>query len=142
MRPGHRLSRVLRRGSAAVVAVVVAALLPADRAGTDGPVRTSAVDPAQAIVRIDTARLCRAVPHAFLGLSTEWDSVVAYAGPAGRRRGALRALLAPLVRETHGLALPVGGDTADPAWWNPGARPRPVRLPAQQPRHADYLALK
>lgn len=61
------------------------------------------------------------MPAAFLGLSVEWDSVAAYAGPAGRRRGALPALLAPL----GPLALRVGGDTSDQAWWNPRGFPRP-----------------
>jgi hypothetical protein len=129
MAVGRRDSALVHRaGSAAVAAVVAVALLAADRAGTHGPLRTSAADAAHALVRIDAARPGRTVPHAFLGLSTEWDSVAPYAGPAARRRGALRALLAPLVRETGGLALRVGGDTADQAWWNPRARPRPPRL--------------
>jgi hypothetical protein len=81
--------------------------------------------PASVVVTIDAAHPGRAVPRSFLGLSTEWDSVGAYAGPAGHRRAALRALLAPLVARTGGLALRVGGDTADQAWWNPRGRPRP-----------------
>jgi hypothetical protein len=84
--------------------------------------------PGRALVTIDPARTGRAVPRSFLGLSTEWDSVEAYAGPRGHRRAALRALLAPLVREAGGLALRVGGDTADQAWWNPGRRPRPATV--------------
>jgi hypothetical protein len=80
------------------------------------------------VVRLDPARSGRPVPRSFLGLSTEWDSVDAYAGPPGRRRNGLRALLAPLVARTGGLALRIGGDTADQAWWNPRGRPRPATV--------------
>jgi hypothetical protein len=76
-------------------------------------------------VRVDPSRPGRTVPRSFLGLSTEWDSVAAYSGPTGRRAAGLRALLAPLVTATGGLALRVGGDSADQAWWNPRGRPQP-----------------
>ncbi|MDX6730041.1 MAG: hypothetical protein QOK49_4846 [Baekduia sp.] len=66
------------------------------------------------------------VPPSFLGLSVEWDSVMAYTGAAGRRRSGLLALLRPLARAAGSpLALRIGGDTGDQAWWNPGGRPRP-----------------
>jgi hypothetical protein len=82
-------------------------------------------DPGAVTVRIDPSQVLRSVPRSFLGVSSEWDSVEAYAGPGGRRHGALRALLAPLVARTGGLALRIGGDTADQAWWNPRGRLRP-----------------
>jgi hypothetical protein len=84
-----------------------------------------AVHVTNAVVTIDSTRAGPAVPRSFLGLSTEWDSVDAYAGRVGHRRAGLRALLAPLVAETGGLALRIGGDTADQAWWNPRGLPRP-----------------
>jgi hypothetical protein len=76
-------------------------------------------------VRIDRARAMRIVPRSFLGISTEWDSVGAYARPAGVRADGLPRLLAPLVARTGGLALRVGGDSADQAWWDPQGRPSP-----------------
>jgi hypothetical protein len=81
--------------------------------------------PGAVTVRIDPSHVLRSVPRSFLGVSTEWDSVEPYAGPTGRRNAALQALLAPLVARTGGLALRIGGDTADQAWWNPRGRPRP-----------------
>jgi len=81
--------------------------------------------PALVTVRIDRAHPGRSVPRSFLGISTEWDSVGAYAGPAGARDEGLRTLLGALVARTGGLALRVGGDTADQAWWNPNGRPSP-----------------
>ena len=77
-------------------------------------------------MEVDAARAGRVVPRAFLGLSIEWDSVGAYAGPRGARSAGLRALLAPLVARTGGVALRIGGDTADQAWWNPRGRPAPA----------------
>jgi hypothetical protein len=68
------------------------------------------------------------VPRSFLGVSIEWDSVDAYAGPRGARSAGLRALLAPLVARTGGVALRIGGDTADQAWWNPHGRPPPPNV--------------
>ncbi|MDX6686897.1 MAG: hypothetical protein QOF86_3025, partial [Baekduia sp.] len=66
------------------------------------------------------------VPPSFLGLSVEWDSVMAYTGATGQRRSGLLALLRPLARAAGSpLALRIGGDTGDQAWWNPGGRPRP-----------------
>ena len=71
---------------------------------------------------VDVRHTGRVVPKSFLGISVEWDSVSAYAGPAGRRRVALVRLLRGLGRP---LALRIGGDSADQAWWNPGGRRRP-----------------
>jgi hypothetical protein len=85
----------------------------------------SASRPDPVAVRIDPSRLGRTVPRSFLGLSIEWDSVESYTGPAARRSDGLRSLLAPLAAATGGLALRVGGDTADQAWWDPRGRPRP-----------------
>ena len=110
-------------------ALIAAAALLAACGGTHRAGPAPAARPAAAVVvRVDVSHGGRAVPRSFLGLSIEWDSVGAYAGPAGRRSAGLRALLAPLVAETRGLALRVGGDTADQAWWNPRGRPRPATV--------------
>jgi hypothetical protein len=107
------------RSACALGVMVTASLLASCGSGHDAPAVTVQVDPSHVI---------RTIPRSFLGLSTEWDSVEAYAGPAGRRNVALRALLAQLVARTGGLALRVGGDTADQAWWNPRGRPRPPKV--------------
>ena len=117
----------LGRLSALVAAVASVAAL-ASCGGTHQEATTSAGQVPAVLVRVDGARAGRSVPRSFLGLSIEWDSVGSYAGPLGRRGTGLRALLAPLVRETGGLALRIGGDTADQAWWNPGARRRPAGI--------------
>jgi hypothetical protein len=113
-----------RMGRCAGALLVSAALLAgcgaAHRAGPPRPSR-----PAGVAVAVEVARAGRVVPRAFLGLSIEWDSVGAYAGPRGARTAALRTVLAPLVARTGGLALRIGGDTADQAWWNPRGRPAP-----------------
>src|SRR4051794_36217336 len=114
-------ARAARRvGALLVTAVVLAACGGTHRAVEAHPSRAPSV-----LVAVDPARAGRAVPRAFLGLSIEWDSVRAYAGPSGARTAGLRALLAPLVARTGGVALRIGGDTADQAWWNPRHRPPP-----------------
>jgi hypothetical protein len=96
-------------------ALVVVALLA--RGGDDDG------GPATGTARIVVDRLGRQVPRSFLGLSMEWDTLAAY---AGRRPDALPALLAPVRRAAGSpLRLRVGGDSADQAWWNPGARRPP-----------------
>ena len=107
-------------------ALLVAAALLAGCGATHRAVAPGVRRPAAVAVAVDVARAGRVVPRAFLGLSIEWDSVGAYAGPRGARTTALRALLAPLVARTGGLALRIGGDTADQAWWNPRGRPAPA----------------
>jgi hypothetical protein len=111
----HRLKALRLAMLAAVVALAAGC-------GADGSRQR---DPPRAVVSVDVARPGRLVPRSFLGISIEWDSLAAYAGAPGHRHAALRPLLAPLVRETGGLALRVGGDTADQAWWNPRGAPRP-----------------
>src|SRR4051794_3756025 len=103
----------------ALLALVAIAVIPPPAAG--GP----RVPVPIVHVALDPAHRGRAVPRSFLGLSVEWDSVAAYAGPPGHRREALARLLASLRRSAGGLALRVGGDTADQAWWNPAGRGRP-----------------
>jgi hypothetical protein len=112
----------------ALVAAIAAVTILAACGAKHNAARTRDGHPARALVRIDSTRAGPTVPRSFLGLSIEWDSVEPYAGPRGHRRTGLRALLAPLVRETGGLALRIGGDTADQAWWNPRARPRPATV--------------
>ena len=77
----------------------------------------------RAHVAVDPARVGQTVPRSFLGLSVEWDSVEHYV--AGRRAAALARLLAPLARSQRGLALRLGGDSADASWWNPSRHRRP-----------------
>jgi hypothetical protein len=80
-----------------------------------------------AFVSIRTGERGPVVPPSFLGLSIEWDSVVPYTGGTGRRRAELLRVLAPVERAAQSpLALRIGGDTGDQAWWNPGGlAPRP-----------------
>jgi hypothetical protein len=117
----------VRCGGLGALAAAVAAVTALGACGpTHRAVTTRAGQRPAVLVVIDTTRAGRTVPRSFLGLSIEWDSIEPYAGPRGRRRTGLRALLAPLVREAGGLALRIGGDTADQAWWNPRARRRPA----------------
>jgi hypothetical protein len=110
----------------ALVALAVAVTVLGACGATHGATGSRTARAAGALVTIDLTRTGPAVPRSFLGLSTEWDSVEAYTGADGHRRAALLRLLEPLVREAGGLALRVGGDTADQAWWNPRGRPRPA----------------
>ncbi|MGZ4269665.1 MAG: hypothetical protein ACXVSX_10680 [Solirubrobacteraceae bacterium] len=108
----------MRWWPAAVLAVAAGAAAVALAA----PHRATA-PPAAATATITVAPDARGivVPRGFLGLSVEWDSVAAYAGSPARAR-ALARLLVPL----GPLALRIGGDTQDQAWWNPDRRPRPA----------------
>jgi hypothetical protein len=101
--------------------LVAVAAIPPPAAGGPAVTRAPIVH-----VALDTTRRGRVVPHSYLGLSVEWDSVAAYAGPPGHRRAGLARLLAPLRRDAGGLSLRVGGDTADQAWWNPRGSRRPA----------------
>src|ERR1700704_685184 len=101
--------------------LVAVAAIPPPAAGGPAVTRAPIVH-----VALDTTRRGRVVPHSYLGLSVEWDSVAAYAGPPGHRRVGLARLLAPLRRDAGGLSLRVGGDTADQAWWNPRGSRRPA----------------
>ena len=111
--------------------IVLAALtigggLVAARHTGDGPARGHGGDATPAVVDVATSGAGPVVGRSFLGLSIEWDSVVPYTGGASDRRGDLLRLLAPVARAARApLALRIGGDTADQAWWNPAGRPRP-----------------
>jgi hypothetical protein len=90
-----------------------------------------------ATVNVDPERLGKKVPRSFLGLSVEWDSLDTYA----RRAPALRRLLAPIARSQRGLALRIGGNSADASWWNPTGRRRPrIVLHDLGPRTVDDAA--
>jgi hypothetical protein len=122
-------------------ALLVAAAVLVGCGGTHRAAPAHASRAADVVVTVDPAHGGRVVPRAFLGLSIEWDSVGAYAGPSGARSAGLRALLAPLVARTAGIALRIGGDTADQAWWNPRGRPRPsVVLQDVTPAALDAVA--
>lgn len=114
-------ARAVRRAGA----LLVAAAVLGGCGGTHRDLQPQRSRLGGGVVEVDAARGGRVVPRAFLGLSIEWDSVGAYAGPSGARSADLRALLAPLVARTGGVALRVGGDTADQAWWNPRGRLAP-----------------
>lgn len=67
------------------------------------------------------------MPPSALGLSVEWDSLLAYTTPPRART--LTRLMARVSRLMGSpLALRVGGDSADQSWWNPSHRPRPPRV--------------
>jgi hypothetical protein len=116
-----------RAGRRAGALLLVAAVLAAC-GDTHRDVQAPPSWPASVTVAVDAGHAGRVVPRAFLGLSIEWDSVRAYAGSPGSRSAGLRALLGPLVAPTGGLALRIGGDTADQAWWNPRGRPPPPNV--------------
>src|SRR4051812_34358594 len=110
------------RASAVGIAVAATATFAvgavAARLVTDGARQDDDV-PRPAVVRIVPARAGPVVPASFLGLSIEWDSVLPYTGPAGHRRRDLLRVLAPVARAAGTpLALRIGGDTGDQAWWN------------------------
>lgn len=132
--------RALRPVAIGLVLVLVVGA--ATVATHDGPGRVRPTG-LRADVRIDTTRRATSVPPSFLGVSVEWDSVVPYVGPREHPYHGLRGLLAPVARAAHSpLALRIGGDTADQAWWNPsGRRPRPPTvLQDVGPRTLDAVA--
>jgi hypothetical protein len=89
--------------------------------------RSRAREPATVTVRPDPRG--HVIGPSALGLSIEWDSVEDYTGPPGHRRTALAALLAGVAHAEHSpLALRIGGDSGDQAWWNPGGRRRPATI--------------
>ncbi|HEV7750032.1 MAG TPA: hypothetical protein VGO71_00730 [Baekduia sp.] len=115
---GMAVLAVLTVGVAAVGARYVADGSP-PRDGGGGP----------AVVQVDARGHGPVVPRSFLGLSVEWDSVLPYTGGARGRRGDLVRVLAPVARAAGApLALRIGGDTGDQAWWNPAGRPRPASV--------------
>jgi hypothetical protein len=82
--------------------------------------------PPPATVRVRPDPRGRVIPPSALGLSIEWDSVEAYTGRPGHRHTALVRLLAGVAHAAGSpLALRIGGDSGDQAWWNPAGRRRP-----------------
>jgi hypothetical protein len=133
LRGAARLSTPRARARAAalaalalVLAAVVAALSPRP---SPGPAR----------VAVDPSRPARAVPPSFLGVSTEWTSVEPFGTAA---QAGVVALLRRVGREAGApLALRVGGASAEEAWWNPAARPRPPTIRHDVgPRTLDAVA--
>jgi hypothetical protein len=116
-----------RPGRVVPAAVALAAVAVAAAAGCGGS--RERASPAVATVVVDAARPGRAVPRSFLGIATEWDSIRAYAGTAARRRTELVSLLrAAGQAQGAPLALRIGGDSADQAWWDPSGRRRPPKV--------------
>jgi hypothetical protein len=116
------MSAVRGRGAVLVAVVVVAGVILAAR----DLARRSPAAGSDAVVRVEENRHGAVVPPSFLGVSVEWDSVLAYAGPPRRPDRGLRGVLAPVAGAAGApLGLRIGGDTADQAWWNPSGRPRP-----------------
>jgi hypothetical protein len=86
-------------------------------------------------VTVDTAHPGRAVPPSFLGLSLEVPAVADYAGSAARPNLALGRLLTTLgAAQGSAVALRIGGNSSDEAWWAPGASSRGAR-----PRRVRYV---
>jgi hypothetical protein len=112
-----RLWRIGAIAAAIALAVILVALLARGDGKDDDA-------PASGTARIVVDRLGHTVPRSFMGIAMEWDTLDAY---AGHRPDALLRLLAPLRRAAQSpLALRIGGDTGDQAWWNPGSRkPKP-----------------
>jgi hypothetical protein len=130
-------ARLRRTGvlAAVVVAIGLVVVAVAHRGGGHGPARAD--------VRLVVDRLGPRVPASFIGLSIEWDSLAAYARSGARGRAELLRLLDPVRRAAKSpLALRVGGDTTDQAWWDPsGRRPRPrTVLQALGPGTLDDVA--
>jgi hypothetical protein len=113
--------RTLATAVAAAIALLAGMLAAVEVAVDEPPPRSS-----PAVVRIRAGAPGPTVPPSFLGLSIEWDSIVPYTGLPGHRRADLLRVLAPLQRAAGTpLALRIGGDSGDQAWWNPSGRPRP-----------------
>jgi hypothetical protein len=138
--PPSTPARLRRRRTGVLLAAVVVAIGVVAVAVTR---HGGGHQPAQADVRLVVDRLGRQVPASFVGLSIEWDSLAAYAGSGTRARAELLRLLAPVRRAAGSpLALRVGGDSTDQAWWDPsGRRPRPPTvLQALGPGTLDEVA--
>jgi hypothetical protein len=113
----------LGRLAVTAAALVVAGALALTARGSD---RKS---PPAAIVTVRPDARGHVIAPAALGLSIEWDSVEAYTGPPGHRRATLVRLLTGVARQAHApLALRIGGDSGDQAWWNPTGRRRPATI--------------
>ncbi len=86
--------------------------------------------PPFAVVTVDSSHPGPAIPDTFLGISTEWSSVVKYLGDgAGNANPAVVRLLSAFASEGNHPTLRIGGNSADEAWWNPtGATPRPTNI--------------
>lgn len=82
------------------------------------------------MVTVDSSRPGAAIPDTFLGISTEWSSVVNYLGDgSGNASPAVVRLLSAFTAEGNHPTLRIGGNSADEAWWNPtGATPRPMNI--------------
>jgi 4-amino-4-deoxy-L-arabinose transferase-like glycosyltransferase len=120
-------ARLLRSRRALVGPVAaVAALATAGTATAALTMRGPLRPAARATVSVDATQRGRIVPPSYLGVSVESDSVGAYVRPPERLR-ALRRLAGTLAHmHGAGIALRIGGDSADQAWWNPRhRRPRP-----------------
>jgi hypothetical protein len=115
MRPAALLAVV-------ALAAAAAALALSAREGGEGRGRAGPV-----VVTVDVARPGRAMPRSFLGFSVEYDSVLAYTGTAQRPNEEFVRLVRALGRaQGSPVALRIGGNSGDQAWWNPrGRRPRP-----------------
>ena len=118
-----------------VTALVLASSLAAcggsrsSTAGHDGAPAAEA-GPPFATVAVDTSHPGAAIPDTFLGISTEWSSVVKYLGDgSGNASPVVVRLLSAFAAEGNHPTIRIGGNSADEAWWNPtGATPRPTNV--------------
>ncbi len=103
--------RRLCAGGAALLVLLCASVAPRARAGA-----TAAARPPIRI-RVSQAVVGRAVPEGFLGLSTEFSSLYAYAGEDARAPNPVLTRLIANLSAVHGTSLRFGGDSADRTWW-------------------------
>jgi Glycosyl hydrolase family 79 C-terminal beta domain len=97
--------------------------------GADGSAVADA-GPPFATVGVDTSHPATPIPDTFLGISTEWSSVVKYLGDgSGNANPVVIRLLAAFGAEGNHPTIRIGGNSADQAWWNPsGTTPRPTNV--------------
>ena len=113
-----RIAGALAAGAAVALAVV----LLVDRGHHDPTVRlpTSAIE-----VDVGARPTGARIPPGFIGLSTEYSSLTAY---AGRNPRAINPMLVAFVRNLAPGATPsirFGGDTTDWTWWPPAGGSKP-----------------
>jgi hypothetical protein len=99
-------------------------------------------DSVAADVIVDPTTPGPAIADDFLGLSVEWSSVVDYLGDgAGGARATTVQLLRNFEPEGNTLAVRIGGNSQDLAWWNPDGLPLPPGVEIDLgPSHMATLA--
>ena len=93
-------------------------------------------------VEVDPAEPGARIPDDFLGISVEWSRVLDYLGDStGGVRPTTVTLLRAFEAEEHHVAVRIGGNSQDRAWWNPqGVTPPPGVTLDLGPAHLSTLA--